>query len=600
MIGVDYGEKRKQQPQQSVRVANRKDRLFILGFLSVLWGGFLTWRLLSLQVFSFEQWDQWASKQHSTEIQISPERGPILDRHGRIFAVSVPAGSVYVRPKVVKDIEKIIPVLAAELDLDPKIIREKLKSTKPFVWLKRQIPREDAARIESLGIQGVGHLLESRRYYPYNEAAASLIGKVGVDGNGLSGLEAVYEKKLNSAHKSVRVVRDAVGNVIQESTTDISKFELPRGSTLNLSLDADLQLILEEELSLGREKAQAKATLGVLIDADTGEILAVGQTPGFNLNGRGVVPKENLKNRIAETVIEPGSILKPIVAAAAIEKKLITPEELVNCENGQFVYAGHRIKDVHGSGVISFRDVVIRSSNIGMTKVGARLGKDGLYQALRGFGFGDKTGLKLPGESGGIFRKASTWAQVDVATHSFGQGIAVTPLQMVRAISPLVNGGILPTLNLELTNEPTKAVRVISPSTAETVKSMMFGVVEDEHGTGKNSQINGVRVGGKTGTAQKAKSDGKGYEAGKYVASFAGFVDASDVGINKKLALVIMVDEPSNGAIYGGTLAAPVFKKVMVRALQHLSTKNELIPQEEVLPALPQARTDIRPVAYVR
>lgn len=597
MIGVDYGGKKKSHLKESARSANRKDRLFILGFFSVLWGGFLTWRLLSLQVFSFEKWDEWASKQHSSEIQISSERGPILDRHGRIIAVSVPAGSVYVRPKVVKNIEKVVPILATELELDPKVVREKLKSDKPFVWLKRQIPREDAARIESLGIQGVGYLLESRRYYPYNEAAASLIGKVGVDGNGLSGLESVYEKKLNSAHKSVRVVRDAVGNIIQESTSDISNFELPRGSALNLTLDADLQLILEEELSIAKENARAQATLGVLVDADTGELLAIGQTPGFNLNTRSVVPKENLKNRIAETVIEPGSILKPIVAAAALEKKVTTPDEQVNCENGQFVYAGHRIKDVHGSGVISVRDVVIRSSNIGMTKIGSRLGKEGLYHALRSFGFGDKTGLKLPGESGGIFRKASTWAQVDVATHSFGQGIAVTPLQMVRAISPLVNGGILPTLQLEMTNEPTKAVRVISPTTAETVKSMMFGVVEDEHGTGKNSHINGVRVGGKTGTAQKARKDGKGYAAGKYVASFAGFVDASDIGINKKLALVVMVDEPSSGGIYGGTHAAPVFKKVMVRALQHLSTKSELIPQEE-LPIIQVPRTDVRPVVY--
>lgn len=549
------------------RSSKRKGRIFLLGFLSVLWGGLLTWRLLILQVFSFEEWESWALKQHGKEIQVASERGPIYDREGRLLAVSVPAGSVYVRPKEVKDRDLVIEVLSDTLGILPSEIKKKLNSKSPFVWIKRQIPREIASEVEHL--PGVGVMLESKRYYPYGHAAASLIGKVGVDGFGLSGLEAVFEKKLHTDHAKVKVMRDAKGNIIQTR----GEFQIPKGSELRLSLDAELQLILEEELLAGQEKAKASAALGVLIDSDTGEVLALGQSPTLNLNDS--IDAKKLKNKLAETVIEPGSILKPIVAAAAIDHYVVKPDEMIDCEMGRYYFAGKTIKDVKGSGVISFSDVVVRSSNIGMTKVGVRLGKERLYHELRKFGLGEASGLNLPGESRGILRAPKDWAMIDVATHSFGQGVAITPLQMVRAIAAIANGGVLPKLTLS-TDLRTEGRRIISERAASLTKKMMVGVIEDAHGTGKAAAIPGVLVGGKTGTAQKARKNGRGYEPGAYVASFAGFVEGQNIGVNRNLSLVIMIDEPRGGVIYGGALAAPVFKKVMVRTLNYLATRSKL------------------------
>lgn len=549
------------------RSSKRKERIFLIGFFLVLWGGLLTWRLLSLQVFSFEEWESWALKQHGKEIQIASERGPIYDREGRLLAVSVPAGSVYVRPKEIIDKDLVINVLSDTLGIPPSEIQKKLNSSSPFVWIKRQIPREIADKTEHL--EGIGVMLESKRYYPYGHAAASLIGKVGIDGVGLSGIEALFEKKLHSDHAKVKVMRDAKGKIIQTR----GEFQIPKGSELSLSIDAELQLILEEELFAGQEKAKATSALGVLIDADTGEVLALGQSPSFNLNDS-LDPKA-LKNKLVETVIEPGSILKPIVAAAALDHYVVKPEEMIDCEMGKYYFAGKTIKDVHGSGVISFSDVVVRSSNIGMTKVGVRLGKERLYHELKKFGLGENSGLNLPGESRGILRSPKSWAMIDIATHSFGQGVAITPLQMVRATAALANGGILPKLTLR-GDFIEDGQRIISERAASLTKKMMIGVVEEARGTGKAASIPGVVVGGKTGTAQKARKNGKGYEPGAYVASFAGFVEGSSIGVNRRLALVIMIDEPKGGVIYGGALAAPVFKKVMVRSLNYLTTRTKL------------------------
>lgn len=591
MIGCDVAHRRGSQ-SQARRTPGRTQRLYILGCASVLWVGLLTWRLLNLQVFSFATWEEWATKQHFGEVEISSERGPIYDRNKKALALSVPASSIFVRPKLVKNKEETARVLSSLLTIDKKELQAKLTSGKPFVWVKRQIPRSEADLIEELKITGVGALLEAKRYYPYNQAAAQLVGKVGIDGQGLTGLEVLFDKKLHSSHQKLTVERDAVGNIIQTSLNQ--DFELPKGEALQLTLDADLQLILDEELERGRLTAKAKGALGVLIDSETGEILAMGQSPTINLNSDVVVDKNALKNRIFETVIEPGSIIKPIVAASAIDLHEARSTDLINCENGKYSLGGHTIKDVHPSGVISLHDVVVRSSNIGMTKIGLRLGKDRLYHSLRKFGFGGFSGLDFPGESRGILRKPESWALIDVATHSFGQGVAVTPLQMVRAVSALTNKGVLP--NLKLFEDGKGIVlgeHILSEKASQIGKEMMYGVVEEDHGTGKLAKISGVRIGGKTGTAQKAKAHGGGYEPGSYVASFAGFSEADEIGIQQKLSLVIMIDEPQGGVIYGGALAAPVFKRVMIRVLQHLAMKNSTIDSS------PRPRAELQTVSYV-
>jgi cell division protein FtsI (penicillin-binding protein 3) len=262
--------------------------------------------------------------------------------------------------------------------------------------------------------------------------------------------------------------------------------------------------------------------------------------------------------------------MKPLVTAAAINEKLTNRDELFNCEGGRYKVGKYTVKDVHPSGVISVRDIVVRSSNIGMTKIGMRLGKDKLHEYLTRFGFGMSSGLNLPGESRGILRNSSGWALIDVATHSFGQGVAVTPLQMVRALSTIVNDGLKPELRIVQTEEPRQFTRVVSADVAKEIREMMFAVVEDEHGTGGNAKLEvagGYRIGGKTGTAQKARADGRGYQSGKYASSFIGFVQPPEGSKGRSYVLLVTVDEPNAKSIYGGVLAAPVFQKVMTRAI---------------------------------
>ncbi len=556
---------------------SRRIRLNVIVILSLVWTGALVARLYSLQLSDFERWQDWALKQHFAEVKLASERGPILDRDDKLLAISVPADSIYVRPGQVKDKESTAKKVAKILKIDPKVVQAKLTEKKPFVWIQRQVPRAVGSQVVALKIPGVGTVLESKRMYPFNQAASSLIGKVGVDGSGLSGIEAVYERELHAQQVKTLATRDALGNMIQEASTD-GEFRLPKGKPLKLTIDTGLQQIVDQELETGRKEANALAAVAIMVDSNTGEILAMSQAPAVNFNTATNVSKDSLKNLTIETVFEPGSIMKPIVAAAALDAKVIRAKDIIDCEHGRFSFARHVIKDVHPSDSISFFDVVVRSSNIGMTKVGMRMGSEKLYTALRAFGFGQHTGLGLPGESGGILRPVSSWAQVDVATHSFGQGIAVTPLQMVRATAAIANGGMLPTLHIvDDPNAVFESRRVVSADSARKVQEMLYGVVEDEHGTGGKAAIEGVRIGGKTGTAQKARTDGRGYAAGSYVASFVGFADASAIGIQKNITLMVVIDEPHTKSIYGGTLSAPVFQRIMQRSLHLISTRDQLL-----------------------
>jgi len=404
-----------------------------------------------------------------------------------------------------------------------------------------------------------------------------LIGKVGIDGSGLSGLESVYNKFLQGAKAKSSFARDGFGNMIEaKASLNMEMIDETEPETLTLTIDAYLQQIVDEELEAGRIKANSVRALAVLVDSDNGDVLAMGQAPQIDHNADAITNALALKNIIVETVYEPGSTFKPIVAAAALDAGVVRQDELIDCQKGRMVFGKHVIKDVHPVDIVTFRDVIVRSSNIGMSKVGIRLGSESLFSYLRNFGFGENSGLGLPGETSGILRNVKTWAKVDVATHSFGQGVAVTPLQMVRAISAIANNGLLPELRVVAKDGELPYQRVVSAKAAMQVKDALYGVVEDERGTGKKAAVLGVRVGGKTGTAQKAKKDGRGYEEGKYVASFLGFADGAPLGVEKTLSLIVVIDEPNTDSIYGGTLAAPVFQRIMQRSLSYLGMEKEL------------------------
>ncbi len=578
LLNFDYARRGERSATPESSGAGRGFRLYLIGAAAIGWVSLLTYRLYALQIADFSTWRGWAAKQHVAEVEVASERGPILDRNGRLLAVSVPAGSVYVRPRQISDSARVSKELAKHLDMKPSQVTAKLSAKQPFVWIKRQLPRYKTDQISALNLQGVGVMLESRRFYPYNQAASALIGKVGVDGKGLSGVEGLHEKKLHVAHTTSKVGRDALGKIIQVGgDLSDSTFSVPRGDALQLTIDADLQIIMDEELEIGRKAANAKQAMAIMIDSDTGEVVALSQSPNYNFNVAHNDSKNALRNLLVEAVFEPGSTMKPLVAAAAIDAGVARPTDMVDCENGRFPYSTHTIKDVHPSGVISVSDVVVRSSNIGMTKLGIRLGSDRLYNYLRKFGFGQPSGLGLSGESAGILRPVKSWSKIDVATHSFGQGIAVTPLQVVRAVASIANGGVLPKLSVVMGDYgPPAGERILSKKSADIAKEMMYGVTEDEHGTGSKAKVEGVRVGGKTGTAQKAVANGRGYAAGLYVASFVGFVDATSVGIERNLTTMVVIDEPHAGTIYGGTLAAPVFQKIMERSLKFIGARREL------------------------
>ncbi len=559
----------------------REARLTVIFVPALLWAGLVVGNLYRIQLAGVERWRGRAEDQQFSEIALAGERGAILDRAGRVIAMSVPAASIYARPKSIKDRRAVIDAVAPIVGAEKASLAKSLESSQPFVFLARQVSRKIAEQVSALGLSGVGHLPESKRTYPYGQAASTLIGAVGIDGEGLSGIERVNEGRLGSAPVKARVARDAHGKLIQLPMGDDAVLEPRVGHAVQLTLDIELQRMLDEELEQGRVASGARGAFGVMVNATSGEILAMSQAPSPNFNVLRRFNPRHLHNQAVEATFEPGSILKAVVAAGAVERGVVRPKEMINCEHGSFSYAGRTVHDAHPSDTISFFDVVVRSSNIGMAKVGDRLGRSNLYTMLSTFGFGKLTDIGLPGESAGILRPVSTWAQIDVATHAYGQGIAVTPLQVVRAFSALVNGGTLNPLRLirgrPVRDEPQ---RVISPKTSEIIQEMLIGVVEEERGTGSFAAIPGVRIGGKTGTAQKARVGGRGYLPGKYMSSFVGFADGTDIGITDRLVLLVTMDEPTRGSYYGGIVAAPVFQRTMKRALEHLSVRTLLAPQD--------------------
>lgn len=553
-----------------------RKRIGLLKILCCAMAVIIVIRLLSLQVVNVSTWQDWATRQHQGKVQVASERGPILDRNGKLLAVSVPASSIFVRPREVRDAAVTAKQLSEILDISESTLLDKIKKRSPFVWIKRQLPREIGEKVTSAKLPGIGEMLESRRYYPYSTAASTTIGKVGIDGEGLSGLEMVYNRFLQQSPDESPVVKDANGNQINLAVSSGSgeTFVVPKGEDLNLSLDAEIQLILDEELAHGQTEHNAAATMGVMVDAETGEILALGSTPSVNLNSETLPSKQALRNLIFETVYEPGSTMKPFVAGLAMDSGAVSASELINCEHGSYYFGGHTVNDVHPVDTVSVRDVVVRSSNIGMTKIGVKLGKKKLYDGLVSLGFGKSLNFGFPGETGGLFRKVNGWSLIDIATHSYGQGIAVTPLQMVRAMASVVNGGRLLPLRL-ISSEPRgEARQVFTTKTSDELKEMLVAVVQDEHGTGSLAKIPGLEVGGKTGTAQKSLG-GRGYSAGKYIASFLGYADAGAVGVKRKLVLLVIVDEPRGKSIYGGAVAAPVFQRIISRSVELLALREQ-------------------------
>lgn len=566
-------------------------------------------RLCSLQGIEHMKWEQIASKQHKIKHEVSGARGLITDRNGVELAVSIPSLAVGIHPDWVKNKEKVASQLAPILSVSQKEILNDLTSKKSYSILARGVSQSKEKEIRALKIHGLEVEKDFLRLYPQGNMASTIVGRTGRDGFGLSGIERSLESVLKASSMERAVKRDARGRLIDAGIWEERGIGLtpvasqrtnagsnllegmrsminPRkefaseevrneGGNITLTIDSAIQSILEEEIDRAKDLSKAAQVFGVVMDAHTGEVLAMGQTHRYNPNESKSVTPEALRNVILQNSYEPGSTFKPIVAAIALDQGYTKYHELINCENGKFKVGKHTIKDVHPVGTVSFEQIIVRSSNIGMVKMGFRMGKEKLHDSLRDFGFGDRTKVGLDGESAGIFRNSSRWATVDIATHSFGQGISVTALQMMQAYGAIANGGMLvpPKIIKDLEGAPL-AKRVLKEETSQKIRKALHLVTEDAHGTGKNSRIPGIPVYGKTGTAQKARNSGKGYDPSKVLASFIGFVDGDPIGVPRTLVAYIAVDEPGVTPRWGGTLAAPVFRNVLERSLSYLLSQD--------------------------
>ena len=529
-------------------------------------------RLYYIQVVSHRHYRRMADKQSFSVRQTDFKRGTIYDRNGKELAIEFEVSSVYAIPSLISHPEKTAKKLAPLLHVSEKTIYSKLHTSNSFVWLKRKINTEIAEKIEGLHLKGIKLINEGKRFYPENELASQVIGLAGLDNQGLSGIENSFDRTLRRKTKKTIGRKDGFGReVIAADTayqTEVS------GCGVVTTIDRVIQYIAEVELRKAYDETKAKLATIIVQDCKTGEIIALANFPSFNGNSYSPEKYKYLKNPAISSIFEPGSTFKPIVAAALLEENLVTLEDRFYCEEGMYLFNGLPIRDHESEGWLTFVQVLEKSSNIGMAKVGQLLGKDKLYQCARDFGFGNFTGIRLPGETPGILKNPKDWSEISLSRLSFGQGIGVTAIQLVCAFSCLANGGVLmePMIVNRIVDRSEKVVkefqpcpvrRVISYKTAKTLTNILCGIVKS--GTGKEARIMGYKVAGKTGTAQKFDPATGKYSDTNYIASFIGYLPAEQ----PKVTILVILDEPQ-GFYWGGSVAAPVFARVGLRIMRYL------------------------------
>ena len=498
-------------------------------------------------------------------LDIPATRGRIMDRQGDVLAVSTPVKSVWAIP----DDAKLQPAqarqLAQLLDMDVRELSRKLGSDKDFVYLKRQIPPDVADQVAALKLPGIHQQQEYRRYYPAGELTAHILGFTGAEDAGQEGVELAFDSQLSGKAGSRRVIKDRRGNVVE----DVESIRAPQeGKDIQLALDDKIQYIAYSNLKQAVEQHKAKAGGAVVLDARTGEVLALVNLPTYNPNNRSKLNGAQLRNRALTDTYEPGSTMKPFTAALALEKGKFRYDTPIQTAPGRFTIGNATIHDSHANGVLTVAQVIQKSSNVGIAKIALSFPSETLWDMYDSLGFGTPLKLGFPGEVGGRLRPWKKWQPIEQATMSYGNGISVTLIQLARAYLVFAREGDLIPLSLtKLDSLPPRGKPVFSAQTAKEVRTMMEMVVQPG-GTATKAQVAGYRVAGKTGTAHKV--DGGQY-ANKYVASFVGLAPASD----PRLIVAVMVDEPSNGVYYGGDVAAPAFSRIMAGALRTLGVQQD-------------------------
>ncbi len=543
--------------------------LVLMGFAALLGRG------VYLQSFHKRFLQEKGDARYNRTLTLPSQRGKITDRHGELLAISSPVESVWANPSDVTISPSQSKRIADLLGLKAETVAKKLvNSEREFVYLKRRVSPELGAEVMKLGVSGVYLQREYKRYYPAGEVTAHLVGFTGIDDQGQEGFELVFNKELSGKSGSRRVIKDRAGHIIE----DLEAVKVPQdGHDVTLSIDRRIQYLAYRELAKAVDKFKAKAGAAVVLDAKTGEVLAMVNLPTYNPN-KPVNIAGKTRNRAITDMYEPGSTMKPITAAAAMDAGKYQADTKIDTAPGYMRIGSATIHDAHPHGVLTVAEVIQKSSNIGAVKMALSLDRQQLWGVFNLIGFGTKTHIGFPGEASGKLRDYKTWRPIEQATMSYGHGISVTLLQMARAYTVFANDGELKPVSLLKLKEVPVGTQVFTAKTAHEVKDMLELVVLPG-GTALRAQVLGYRVGGKTGTTVKLGD--RGYEKNKYVGSFVGMAPAS----NPRLIMAVMIDDPSSGGYYGGTVAAPVFSAVMADSLRMLSVPQDAPNENIVIPA---------------
>ncbi|MBI2956630.1 MAG: transpeptidase family protein, partial [Acidobacteria bacterium] len=567
--------------------APSRTRIVVLGALASLWLGLIFARLIELQVVRHPELAGQARRQQQRTLEITPKRGVLYDRHRNELAVSISVESVFAVPTEVSDPAAAARTLASALALDPTELEDRLRSRRSFLWVKRKLDAAQAERVRALNLPGIYLQREHKRFYPKRHLAAHVLGFVGLDEDGLAGIEYSLDKLIRGRPQRLLVSADGRRRWF-ERRNDVPS----EGASVALTLDQNIQFIAETELAAAIERTQASSGTILVQNPHTGELLALANYPTFNPNDPTAVPSPHHLNRALSLAYEPGSTFKVVTLAAALEEGVTDPLEVVDCQQGAIYIAGHRIRDHKPFGLLNLREVMYQSSDVGAIKVGLRLGNQKMYDHIRQWRFGQATGIELPAESAGLLRPASNWSRISIGAISMGQEVGITTLQLAAATSAIANGGtwIQPRIvaeifrgaQLEPLHEPLRQ-RIISVRVAEELRRMLAGVVTQ--GTGRAAQPLGYSAAGKTGTAQKIDASGT-YSRTDFIASFTGFAPVE----NPAVTVVVVLDSPRGPLYHGGEVAAPVFRAVVERVLAYLNVPPDLpVPPAPARPALERA-----------
>ena len=550
----------------------RRTRIGALTLVLAALFGFAVIRLVVLVAIYGPRLNSLARHEHTGETELAPVRGPIVDRNGQPLALSAETRSVYARPRRV--LESSTPAerkkLAAILMMLPISLESRLNKDAPFVWLERRISPDKANAAEALGIDGIGTISEYKRFYPESNLAASVVGLAGMDGQGLSGLELEYDKLARGEPVELSFYRDALGHPIFDSPMALKAPE--PGAQLELTIDSSIQSLAETGLAAEVVQSGAKRGSAIVLDPFTGEVIAMA-----NVSAGGVDVHDRLHNPAVEDAFEPGSTMKGILGSIALADHAITLDRQFYCEDGHFTIGRRTIHDHSRHGWLNLGGIIEVSSNIGAAKIALTLGSDRYHDGLRAFGIGSRTGIDLPGEAAGMLSKASGWKEIDLANHGFGQGVAVTPIQLAVAYAAIANGGniIRPYVvsaaydaagRALLTHTPQVMHRAISPDIAHQMNLLLRNVVMSDGGTAAKARVDGFIVAGKTGTAQMVNPENGAYYQNRHVSSFVGFLPADDPRL---LILVALYDVGHEH--FGGLIAAPVFSEIAQGAVRDLN-----------------------------